>query len=128
MGTVPDPTAVERPRRNTRRPGWFTTDMVIAYALPVIEEAIPSTVREAEISSEAKMWKAAMNGEMQSLYKNDTWDSLSCSKGRRPLDASGCMPRSKDLSKKMQCAIRLGWWLKATLRGKELTITRYSLL
>ena len=33
MGNVPDSTAVERPRRNTRRPGWLTTDMVVAYAL-----------------------------------------------------------------------------------------------
>ena len=55
MGTVPDPTAVDRPRRNTSRPGWLTTDMVIAYALSVVEEAIPSTFREAEISSEARM-------------------------------------------------------------------------
>ena len=55
MGNVPDPTAVERSRRNTRRPGWLTTDMVVAYALPVVEEAIPSTFREAEISSEARM-------------------------------------------------------------------------
>ena len=32
--------------------------MVVAYALPVVEEAIPSTYREAEISSESKMsWK-----------------------------------------------------------------------
>ena len=51
MGNVPDSTAVERPR-NTRRPGWLTTDMIVAYALPVVEEAIPSTFREAEISSE----------------------------------------------------------------------------
>ena len=65
MGTVPDPTAVERPRRNTRRSGWLTTDMVIAYVLPVVEEVIPSTFREAEINSEARMWKAAMNEEMQ---------------------------------------------------------------
>ena len=55
--------------------------MVVAYALPVVEEAIPSTFREAEISSESKMWnwKAAMEEEMKSLYKN----SLGCPKGRR---------------------------------------------
>jgi len=46
--------------------------MVVAYALPIVEEAIPSTFREAEISSELKMWKAAMEEEMKSLYKNDT--------------------------------------------------------
>ena len=57
MGEVPDSTAVERPRRTTRKPGWLTTDMVVAYALSVVKEAIPSTFREAEISSESKMWK-----------------------------------------------------------------------
>ena len=31
MGNVPDSTAVERLRRNTRRPGWLTTDMVMMY-------------------------------------------------------------------------------------------------
>ena len=74
MGDVPDSTAVRRPRRNTRKPGWLTTDMVVAYALSGIEEAIPSTFREAEISSESKMWKADMEEEMKSLYKNDTWE------------------------------------------------------
>ena len=33
MSTVPDPTAVDRPRRNTRRPGLLTTDMVVALSL-----------------------------------------------------------------------------------------------
>ena len=43
--------------------------MIVAYALPVIEEDIPSTYREAEISSESKMWKDAIEEEMKSLYK-----------------------------------------------------------
>ena len=51
MGDVPESSAVRRPRRNTRKPGWLTTNMIVAYALSVVEEAIPSTYREAEISS-----------------------------------------------------------------------------
>jgi len=43
--------------------------MIVAYALPVIEEAISSTYREAEISSESKMCKDAMMEEMSSLHK-----------------------------------------------------------
>ena len=46
--------------------------MIVAYAFPVIEETISSTFREAEISSEFKMWKNAMMEEMSSLHKNDT--------------------------------------------------------
>ena len=37
MGDVPDSNAVRRPRRNTRKPGWLTTDMIVAYALSVVE-------------------------------------------------------------------------------------------
>ena len=72
MGNVLDSTAVGRPRRNTRKPGWLTTDMIVAYALPSIEEAIPSINREIEISSESGMWKDAMEEKMKSIYKNDT--------------------------------------------------------
>ena len=85
MVDVPDSTAVGRPRRTTRRPGWLTTDMVVAYALPVVEEAIPSTFREAEISSESKMWIAAREEEMKSLYKNDTWELTRLPKGKKAI-------------------------------------------
>ena len=44
--------------------------MIIAYAFPVVEEAIPSTYRKVKISSESKMWKDAMEEEMSSLHKN----------------------------------------------------------
>jgi len=48
--------------------------MTVAYDLPVIEVAIPSTNRKAEISSKSKMWKDAIMEEMSSLRKNDTWE------------------------------------------------------
>jgi len=35
MCDVHESTAVERPRRNPRKPSWLTTDMIVAYALPV---------------------------------------------------------------------------------------------
>jgi len=31
--------------------------MIVAYIFSIIEEAIPSTYREAEVSPEFKMWK-----------------------------------------------------------------------
>jgi len=61
--------------------------MIIAYACPVVEEAIPSTYKEAEISSESKIWKDVMMEEMSSLYKNDTWELLELPKGKK---AIGC--------------------------------------
>jgi len=55
MSDIHESIAVVRTRRNSRKPSWLTTDMIVAYALPVVEEAIQSTHREAEISSESKM-------------------------------------------------------------------------
>jgi len=55
MGDVLESIAVERTRRNSRKPSWLTIDMIMAYALPVVEEAIPSTYRETKICSESKM-------------------------------------------------------------------------
>ena len=50
--------------------------MIVAYALSVVEETIPSTYRKAEICSKSKMWKDAIVEEMSSLYKNGTWDVI----------------------------------------------------
>ena len=68
------------------KPSWLTTDMIVAYALPVVEGAISSTYREAEINS-AKMWKDAMEEEIISLHKNDTWELTELPKGKK---AFGC--------------------------------------
>ena len=57
--------AVNRPRREIRRPARFV-DMV-AYALPVVDDDVPSTYREAVSYSEVDQWKTAMKEEMQSL-------------------------------------------------------------
>jgi len=61
--------------------------MIVAYVLPVVKKAIPSTYREAEISSKSKMWKDAMMKEMNSLYKNDTWKLSELPKRKK---AIGC--------------------------------------
>ncbi|KAH9782808.1 Integrase catalytic domain-containing protein [Citrus sinensis] len=42
--------ATRRPRRKIKKPGWLTKDMVVAYALPVIDDDIPNTfVAENEL-------------------------------------------------------------------------------
>ena len=54
QGHVQDSIAAHKPKRHTRRPAKYD-DMILAYALPVevIEDSIPTTYREAEISSES---------------------------------------------------------------------------
>ena len=87
MVDVQESIAVGRASRNPRKPSWLTTNMIVAYTLPVIEEAIPSTYREAEISSEFKMWKDVMIEEISSLHKNNTWELLAFPKRNK---AIGC--------------------------------------
>jgi len=74
VGNVQEFIAVEKTRRNPRKPSWLTTNMIVAYAFPITEEAIPSAYRWVEISLESKMYEDAMMEEMSSLHKNDTWE------------------------------------------------------
>ena len=59
-----NPLQLEEPEEIHVKPNWLTTDMIVAYALPIVEEVIPSIYREAEISSMYKMWKNVMVKEM----------------------------------------------------------------
>ncbi|KAJ4728619.1 Retrovirus-related Pol polyprotein from transposon TNT 1-94 [Melia azedarach] len=52
---------------------------MVAYALQVAEEVDPdsnepSTYKEADTCTESTQWLAAMEDEMESLYKNQTWE------------------------------------------------------
>ena len=83
--------------------------MNVAYALPVIEDAIPSTYREAEFNSKSEMRKESMLEVMYSLQKNDTWEMSELTKGKSPLVTSRCILRSKDLEMELLSATRPGW-------------------
>ena len=55
MGEVQDSTAVGKTRRNSCKPSWLTTNMIVTYVLLVIEDTISSTYRKTEISLKSKM-------------------------------------------------------------------------
>ena len=65
-----DSIAYRRPRREIRKPARF--DDMVAYALPIADDDVPSTYTEAISNSDGVKWKQAMNEEMQSLHKNRT--------------------------------------------------------
>ena len=85
MGNVQKSIAVGRTQRNPRKPSWLTTNMIMAYTLSVIKEAIPSTNKKAEISSESKIWKDVMMEDMSSLHKNDIWELSELSKEKKAI-------------------------------------------
>ena len=55
MGQVQNSIATAKIRINSRKPAWLTSNMIVTYALPVIEESIPTTYMEAEIRTESEM-------------------------------------------------------------------------
>ena len=64
--------ATRRPKREIKKSGWLTKNMVVAYALPVIDDDIPNTFGEALYSSKSDQWKLAMEKKMKSFHQNKT--------------------------------------------------------
>ncbi|KAE8654775.1 glutamate-ammonia ligase family protein [Hibiscus syriacus] len=77
--------ALRKGKRTIRQPARYT-DMVSFASLIAIDD-VPATFNEAVQSSEHKKWRIAMNEEMQSLQKNQTWKLASLPKGKK---AIGC--------------------------------------
>ena len=77
--------ATDRPKRAIKRPARY--DDMVAYALEIAADNVPTTYNEAVKSSEAQKWREAMNDEMQSLLKNQTWKLADLPKGKK---AIGC--------------------------------------
>ena len=88
--------ARRRETRNTKTPARYATCVTngdigsVAYALAVGENIGtdgPRSYKEAVASKEGSSWLMAMNEEMQSLEKNETWDLVPLPKGVKPV---GC--------------------------------------
>lgn len=101
--TVTETIATSKPRRSIRKPGWMND--FIAYALPVVEEGIPNAYFEAIHSVEHQEWEAAMQDEMESLYKNGIWILTKLPNGKK---AIGCK------------------WVYAKKEGSQMNQVRYK--
>ena len=87
-GQVPNSIVAHMPKGNIRKLAHFL-DMIVAYALSVeiVEDSVPSTFKEAELSSESELWRKAMVKEIESLHVHDTWELVELPKGKK---AIGC--------------------------------------
>jgi hypothetical protein len=78
--------AKDRPRREIRPPQKYAYADMVAYALSIaetVEYEEPSSYREAVTGKEATQWTVAMNEEIESLHKNQTWELVKPPKGKR---------------------------------------------
>ncbi|KAH9784304.1 hypothetical protein KPL71_009603 [Citrus sinensis] len=93
-----DSIACRRPRREIRRPTRFV-DMV-AYAILIVDDDVPSTYRETVSNPESIQWKRAMNEEMQSLYTNETWELVKLPKENKAIGCKWVYAKKEGFSRK----------------------------
>ena len=82
-----DPIATRKEKRQTRLPTRLADYDLGAYALSIVNDGIPATYKEVIDNVEHQQWKRAMEEEMQSLHKNETWKLAQLPKGKK---AIGC--------------------------------------
>jgi len=77
-------------RRQIKPPQRYAQADIVSFALSVVEDIEAQdlvTYREAITSNESSQWIGAMNEELESLYKNCTWELVKPLKGQKVI---GC--------------------------------------
>ena len=79
--------------RDKRKPERYSPpDFHSNFSLSITDDD-PRTVREAVNSEDSKLWKKVMVEEMDALDKNEAWDIVELSAGRKILVENGCLRR-----------------------------------
>eukprot|EP00253_Pinus_taeda_P023491 PITA_23491 len=60
------------------------------------------TVKEAVDSEDGKLWKEAMVDEMVSLHKNEAWDLVELSAGRKPIEIKWVFKKKTNVEGKVE--------------------------
>ncbi|KAL9261973.1 Retrovirus-related Pol polyprotein from transposon TNT 1-94-like protein [Drosera capensis] len=82
----PTTLAAGRSKRQVKPPDRYGWSDLVAYALPIAEELCveePISFKEAIMSPNSQKWLIAMNEEMESLHRNQTWDLVKLPKGNK---------------------------------------------
>jgi hypothetical protein len=84
-------------------PSDFRSDLSLS-----ITNDDPRTVREAVDSEDGKLWKKAMDEEMAALDKNEAWDLVELSTGRKPIGSKWVFKKKLTAEGKVEkCKARL---------------------
>jgi len=76
---------VRRLVRERRQPKRYSPSAFYSNFSLSITNDDPRTVKEVVDSKDGKLWKEAMVDEMASLHKNEAWDLVESSAGRKPI-------------------------------------------
>ena len=81
----PQTPIVRKSVRERRHPERYSPSTLCSYFALSITDDDPKTMREEVDSDDGKIWKEAMVDEMESLHKNEAWDLVELSTGRKPI-------------------------------------------
>ena len=81
----PQTSSVRRSVREKRQPERYSPSAFCSNFSLSITDDDPRTMKEAVDLEDGKLWKEAMVVEMASLHKNEAWDLVKLSAGRKPI-------------------------------------------
>ena len=76
---------MRRSVRERRQPERYSASAFYSNFSLSITDDDPTTMKEAVDLEDGKLWKEAMIDEMASLHKNESWDLVELSVGRKPI-------------------------------------------
>ena len=91
--------ATSRDKRSIKPPTKYGFEDLVAYAL-ITSSGDPTNFQEAVHSQEKCNWMGAMEEEMQSLHKNQTWELVELLKGKRAIGCKWVYKKKEVVSEK----------------------------
>ena len=88
-----------RERRKLER--YIPSAFYSSFSLTITDDD-PRTVREAVYLEDGKLWKEAMVDEMASLHKNEAWDLVDLSVGRKPIGSKWVFKKNMNVEGKVE--------------------------
>ena len=98
----PQTPAMRRPVQERRQPKRYSPSSFCSnFSLSVTDDD-PITVKEVVDSEDGKLWKDAMVDEMASLQKNEAWDLVELSAGRKPIGIKWVFKKKTNVEGKVE--------------------------
>eukprot|EP00253_Pinus_taeda_P034009 PITA_34009 len=104
----PKTLAVKRSVRERRQPNKYIPSAFYSNFYLSITNDDPITMREAVDSEDGKLWKKVMVDEMAYFHKNEAWNLVDLSAGRKPIGIEWVFKKKMNAEGKVEkCKARL---------------------
>eukprot|EP00253_Pinus_taeda_P013181 PITA_13181 len=98
----PQTLGVRRSAQERRQPKRYSPSVFCSNFALSISDVDHRTVKEAIDSEDGKLWKEAMVDEMASLHKNEAWDLVESSAGRKSIGSKWAFKKKTNAEGKVE--------------------------